>query len=117
MSVLVFGCPHSNSKCDEAHNPPGESSPLPNGLHLLRRRNSHNAMIVPIEIKRQVFYLAVFLNPHGEGSVCALSFYAQGQKAFDVGTAIRRVVILIMLFVPEHVDPVEVWLVQLVRFV
>src|SRR6266478_5621507 len=62
-----------------------------------------------LELPTLIFY------PDSERSVCALSFNPQRQISLEVRATIRRVMILIVLFVTEHVDAIEIRLVEFVR--
>src|SRR5881396_3159231 len=85
-------------------------------LDLARRRDTHHSMIVAIETVGQLFDFALFLHFDSKSLVRAATLNAQREIAFQIRTAISRVMILVMFFIAKHVDAIEIGLIHLVRF-
>src|SRR6266516_1943593 len=93
------------------------STPFPDLGRLTRSRNPQNASVVPVKAILHILQVIVFVfHSDGECLIIAAALDPQWQIPLQIGTAITRIVLLIMLVVSEHVDPVEIRLFQLVRF-
>src|SRR5215510_885957 len=92
------------------------SSPLCS-LHLLRRRDAHYIMLVAIQVERQILYLAaLILDSNCKRLVPTAAIDAQRQITFKIRTTVSRVMVLIVLLIPQHVDSIEIRFADFVRF-
>src|ERR1043166_621698 len=85
--------------------------------YLLRWCDPHHTVLITIDLECQIFYRpAVFLDAHRKTPVSAPPIHAQRQISFDIRTAIGGVVVLIVLLVSQHVNPVKIRLAGLMWF-
>src|ERR1051325_9249746 len=96
-------------------------SPSRTGLFFLfallfaRRGNPHHAMIVAIQGVSSIPNLAAFVfHSNRKSFISATTLDTQGQISFQIRTTIGSVMILIVLFVTKHINPIEIRLVQFV---
>src|SRR5207237_4553315 len=92
-------------------------SPLSGLGRLAWSRDPQSLSVVPVKtILRILKVIAFVFDSDREGLIRAAAPDPQWQIPLQIRAAITRIVLLIMLIVPKHIDPVEIRLFQLMRF-